>query len=89
MSSLQGGKSKTYKESHPLRQNCFDKLLIFKGNAGILPAANQQANIKTTIKSRDAGCATAFVFPGPHRPACPQTAATIPVRAAKSHGTSV
>ena len=49
-------------ESHRLRQNNFDKLLIFKENTGILPVSNQQTNIKTTIQSRDARCVTAFVF---------------------------
>ena len=55
-------------ESHRLRQNYFDKLLIFKVNTNILPITNQQANIKTTIKSRDAGCMTAFVFLSCHSP---------------------
>ena len=70
-------------ESHRLRQNNFDKLLIFKGNTGILPVINQQINIKPTIKSRDARCTTAFVFLVRHRPSSSQTAAAVPVRGCK------
>ena len=76
-------------ESHRLRQNYFDKLLIFKVNVNILPITNQQANIKTTIKSRDAGCMTAFVFLRCHSPPLPRK--PLPpflCGAAKSHGTS-
>ena len=70
-------------ESHRLRQNYFDKLLIFKVNTNILPITNQQANIKTTIKSRDAGCMTAFVFLSCHSPSSTQTATAVPVRGGK------